>query len=187
MSPITHFLIGWLVATPKKLTYRERNIIAFAGVIPDLDGFGIIAEVLTQNSSYPLLWWSDYHHILGHNISFAVLVTLLALIFSKQRFLVAFLTFISFHLHLLGDLVGSRGPDGYQWPIPYLLPFSNTWQLTWSGQWELNAWPNFLVTIVALFLTFWLARKRGYSPVGIFSYSADKNFIDTLRNRFPIN
>lgn len=114
MSPITHFLIGWLVATPKKLTYRERNIVAFAGIIPDLDGLGIVAEVLTQNSSYPLLWWSDYHHILGHNIGFAVLVTLLALIFSKQRFLVAFLTFISFHLHLLGDLVGSRGPDGYQ-------------------------------------------------------------------------
>ncbi len=186
MSPITHFFIGWLVATPTKLTNKERALIAFAGAIPDLDGLGIIAESLTENTTYPLLWWSDYHHILGHNIGFGLLVTLLAAFFSTHRFLTAILTFISFHLHLLGDLVGSRGPDGYQWPIPYLLPFSSSWQLTWSGQWELNAWPNFLITSIALFLTFFLAYKRGYSIVGIFSLSADKVFVDTLRKRFPI-
>ncbi len=27
------------------------------------------------------------------------------------------LVLFSFHLHLLGDLVGARGPDGDQWPI----------------------------------------------------------------------
>lgn len=187
MSPITHFFIGWLVATPTKLNNQERTIIAFAGVIPDLDGLGIIAEFLTQNTSHPLLWWSDYHHILGHNIGFALLVTLLSTLFSTHRFLTAILTFISFHLHLLSDLVGSRGPDGYQWPIPYLLPFSSSIQLTWSGQWALNAWQNFLITGITLFFIFFLAHRRGYSIIGIFSLSADKIFVDTLRKRFPIN
>jgi hypothetical protein len=50
----------------------------------------------------------------------------------------------------IGDLVGSRGPAGYQWPIPYLLPFSNSWHWTWKGQWALNAWPNILITIIAV-------------------------------------
>jgi hypothetical protein len=185
MSPITHFFIGWLVATPTKLNSRERSIIAFSGVIPDLDGLGIVAEVLTKNTAYPLLWWSDYHHILGHNIGFALLVLLLATWFSTHRVLTAVLAFISFHVHLLADLVGSRSPAGYQWPIPYLLPFSSSWQLTWSGQWQLNAWPNFLVTGIALFLILFLAHKRGYSIVGVFSLSADKAFVDTLRKRFP--
>lgn len=187
MSPITHFLIGWLVATPTKLNHRERTIIAFAGVIPDLDGVGILAEVLTKNTSTPLLWWSDYHHILGHNIGFALLVTLLAALFSTNRLLSASLTFLSFHLHLLGDLVGSRGPDGYEWPIPYLLPFISSWQVTWSYQWALNAWPNFVITGIAIVLIFFLAYKRGYSIVGIFSLSADKVFVDTLRKRFKFN
>ncbi|MBI4852194.1 MAG: metal-dependent hydrolase [Acidobacteria bacterium] len=184
MSPITHFFIGWLVATPSKLTPKERAIIAFAGVMPDLDAAGIIAEVLTKNSDHPLLWWSDYHHILGHNIGFALLVTILAVIFSTHHLLTALLTFISFHLHLLGDLVGSKGPDGYQWPIPYLLPFSSSWQLVWSGQWQLNAWQNFLITGIVMIFIFFLAYKRGYSIVGIFSLSADKIFVDTLRKRF---
>lgn len=184
MSPISHFLIGWLVATPTKLTSKERTIITLAGVIPDIDGIGIIAELVTRDTSYPLFWWTNYHHILGHNIGFAILVTIITFIFSTNKWLAALLTWCSFHLHLLGDLVGSRGPDGYQWPIPYLLPFSNSWQLTWSRQWQLNAWPNLLITGVCLSLIFFLANKRGYSPVGIFSLSADKVFIDTLRKRF---
>lgn len=79
--------------------------------------------------------------------------------------------------------MGARGPDGYQWPIPYLLPFSG-WFVAWDGQWALNAWPNFLVSFIALFLTFYLAWKRGYSPVEMFSKKADKAIVDTLRNRF---
>lgn len=29
-------------------------------------------------------------------------------------------------------MLGSRGPDGYQWPIPYLSPFSSAVQLSWK-------------------------------------------------------
>jgi inner membrane protein len=93
--------------------------------------------------------------------------------------------FFSFHLHLLGDVVGARGPDGYQWPLVYLWPFSDKWLLTWKGQWQLDAWPNFLITMLALFFTFYLAWNRGFSPVGIFSKKADNAFVETLRNRFP--
>ena len=71
----THFFAGWLVAsTAKDLTPRERGLIAFAGVAPDLDGLGIIGELATRNSAHPVTWYSDYHHVLGHNIGFALFV-----------------------------------------------------------------------------------------------------------------
>jgi hypothetical protein len=97
----------------------------------------------------------------------------------------AALAFLSFHLHLLGDLVGARGPDGYQWPIPYLLPFSRAWEWTWEGQWALNAWPNFALTIALLLATFFLAWKRGFSPLEILSARTDQGFVRTLRARVP--
>lgn len=134
MSPITHGLIGWLMANvSSKLTRREMAFITIAGIIPDIDGLGLIAEILTRNTSYPLLWRTEYHHIL-HNLGFAILVALIVFWFSTNRILPAVLAFASFHLHLPGDLVGAKGVDGDHWAIPYLLPFSNTWQLTWEHQ-----------------------------------------------------
>lgn len=185
MSPITHFLIGWVVANTGGLNRRERAVVAVAGVIPDVDGLGLVAEVLTRNSQHPLTWWSDYHHILGHNLGFSLLVMASGFLLAQQRWKTAALVLVSFHLHLLGDLVGARGPDGEQWPIPYLLPFSNAWQLTWGGQWVLNAWQNMLITGVALAVTLYLAWKRGFSPLEMFSAKADKTVVETLRRRFP--
>lgn len=187
MSPITHFFMGWVVAnSAPSLTRQERAMVTFASVVPDMDGLGIIAERLMQNSAHPLNWWSDYHHVLGHNIGFALVVTVIATIFAKQKVKTSLLVFLSFHLHLLADLVGARGPDGDQWPLPYLIPFSNKWQLTWSGQWALNAWPNFLITGALIALTLMLARRRGFSPLEIFSRKVDAIFVGTLRMRFPL-
>ena len=61
-----------------------------------------------------------------------------------KKWLAMGLAALSFHLHLLGDIIGAKGPEGYQWPIPYFQPFSNSLQITWEGQWAINAWPNSL-------------------------------------------
>jgi len=156
-----------------------------AGIAADADGLGFIAEELTRGWDRPLLWWTDYHHVLGHNIGFGLLMAVVSFGVATKRWKTAALVFLGFHLHLLADLVGARGPDGYQWPIPYLLPFSNAWQLAWQGQWALNAWPNFLITGAALVVTFYLAWRLGYSPLEMISASADKAFVETLRRRFP--
>ncbi len=187
MSPITHFFMGWAVAsTVPSFSKRERAFVTLASVVPDIDGLGIIAEKLTQNSSHPLNWWSEYHHILGHNIGFALLVSVMAAVFAQQKLKVLLLAFLSFHFHLLGDLVGARGPDGDQWPIPYLLPFSNHLQLTWSRQWALKAWPNMAITAVLIATTVVFARARGFSPLEMFSTRADSVFVRVLRIRFPL-
>lgn len=184
MHPTSHFLTGWLVANSSELNQRERAIVTFASVIPDIDSLGIIAEVATRGSTKPLLWWSEYHHVLGHNLMFGIAYALFGFTIAAKRWRTALLSFLSFHMHLLGDVVGARGPDGDQWPIPYLFPFSDTWKMTWEGQWALNSLPNVLITCIALALTFYLAWKQGYSPLEIFSAKADKAFVKTLRDRF---
>jgi inner membrane protein len=185
MSPVTHFLMGWAVASSSPaLTRRERAFVTWASVVPDLDGLGIIAEVATRHAAHPLSWWSEYHHVLGHNVGFALLVGTAAAIFAKHRFKTACLVLVSFHLHLLGDLVGARGPDGEQWPIPYLLPLSDQVQLTWSGQWALNGWPNLLLTAGLILAMVGVAVRRGISPLELFSAKAERSFVSALQNRF---
>ena len=187
MSPITHFLMGWAVAnSAPSLSKRERALVTWASVVPDIDGLGIIADRLTRYSNHPLNWWGDYHHTLGHNFGFAIVVAAIAAIFAKQRVKTALLVLLSFHLHLLADLVGARGPDGDQWPIPYLLPSSKHMQLAWSGQWALNAWPNMVITAGLIGMMLIWARQRGFSPLEMVSAKADALFVHALRTRFPL-
>jgi inner membrane protein len=210
MSPVTHFFAGWLLASvsptgcPTTLTRREKALVVAAAVAPDIDGIGIIPELLTRNTSHPLLWFSQYHHSL-HTLAFALFCTLAAYIIAgpmadftfgpviqgrrlpSHPWLTAFLVFISFHLHLLCDLIGARGPDGEQWPIPYLKPFSNAPQLTWHGQWPLNAWQNFAITGFFLLATFWIAWRYAASPLELVSQPANRALTRTLRQRFSSN
>ena len=184
VSPITHFLSGWVLATGAGLERRDRLFVTLAGVIPDVDGFGLPFEMLTRSSAHPITWWSDYHHVLAHNVGFALLTAVAVLVLSTRKWATVVLALLSFHLHLFEDLVGARGPDGHQWPIPYLLPFSNGCQWLWRGQWALNAWPNFVLTLFLLGVTLYYAWKEGHSPLGLFSVRADAAFVQTLRRRF---
>ncbi len=184
MSPATHFLVGWMVANTGGLERRERVAVALAGIAPDLDAFGAIPEMLTRNTAHPLPWFSRYHHILGHNIAAALVVAAICFAVAKRRWRTASLALLSFHLHLLGDIVGAKGPEGYGWPVPYLLPFSDKWQLVWSHQWPLNGWQNFAISGVLLVATFYLAWLRGFSPLEMLSARADAAFVGALRQRF---
>jgi hypothetical protein len=184
MNPITHLLVGWGVANIAPLKRRERTCVTFSGVAPDLDGLGILVDAATRDFASPTAWWGTYHHILGHNIAFGMVLCAATCALAERRASAVILALVSFHLHLLGDIVGARGPDGEQWPIPYLLPFSDSWQLVWSGQWELNAWPNFAITALLLSVAFFLAWRRGYSPLELISWRADRAFVGALRSRF---
>src|SRR5260370_9763631 len=169
MSPVTHFLAGWVVAGATSLRRREKAAVVFAAVAPDLDGLGDISELFPRTSAHAVLWFSKYPHAL-HTLAFALVVTLAAFLLSvtanfrfgpniQGHFIpsrprtTALLAFLSFHLHLLCDLAGSRGPDGDSWPIPYLRPFSSALHLTWQGQWPLNGWQNFAITGALLVAT----------------------------------
>ena len=187
MNPITHALSGWCLAEAvPQLETRDRALIVASAIAPDVDGFGMLPELLTRDSRDPLLWWTEYHHMLAHNLLFACIAAAIGawLASARNRVRIALLVFAGVHLHLIEDVAGSRGPDGYQWPIPYLYPFSDSVSIAWDGQWFLNAWQNIVITIVLLAVTFVLATRRGYSPLSFFSRRGDAAFVATLRRRF---
>jgi inner membrane protein len=185
MNPVTHLLISWLFAEiPRSLSRKDKAAIIVVGVLPDIDGIGAIAEHFTRDKADPLLWFAQYHHML-HNVSFGLEVAAIASLFARRRLLVGSLGFLAFNVHIVCDVIGSRGPDGYQWPILYLFPFSRTPELTWYGQWPLNSWPNFAITLLTILAALWLARERGYSVVMLFSQKADAAIVETIRRRFP--
>lgn len=93
----THFFAGWLVGVAPNLSRRERALVAFAGVVPDLDGLGIVAETITADSAHPLPWYSLYHHVLGHNLGFALLVAAASWALARRRARTTILVLASFH------------------------------------------------------------------------------------------
>lgn len=185
MSPVTHFLASWTLASFPRLERRDVVLVTLAGVAPDVDGLGAIPELLTRHSSHPLDWFTRYHHLLAHNLLFAIVIAIVVFTFSKRRWLTAMLALVAVHLHFLMDVLGSRGPDGYNWPIPYLAPFSSRVQIFWSGQWALNSWQNIAITCGLLTLIVVRALQTGRSPVEIFSPAADKQVVAALRRRSP--
>jgi inner membrane protein len=184
MSPVTHFLLGWAVASATPLSPRGRLLVTVAGVIPDVDALGLGAEILTKNTAHPLLWWTDYHHTVGHNLWFGLLgAAVAAWLCRPQAARVALLFLASFHLHLLGDIVGARGPDGI-WSITYLWPYRQDWVWAWQGQWKLNSWPNLLLTAALIFHALRHAWRHGVSPLEFISVKTSKVLVQTLRQRF---
>ena len=177
MSPVTHGLLSWLIADALPTDRRGRLAVTLAGLAPDLDGFGYPFEAVWGDK---LPWFSPYHHQLCHNGLAAFVFAFLAWLWCRRDWRVGVAALATAHLHLLCDLIGARGPDGYDWPIPYFQPFGSG-ELSWSGQWALNAWPNVVITLVALMWVTWLATRRGRSPVELLSLRADAVVVGRLR------
>jgi hypothetical protein len=175
-----------MVANAAKLSNRDRAIVALAGVAPDIDGIGLAVEFATRGNADPVLWYSNYHHVLAHNVTFASLCYLLAFGLAQRRCVTGALAFLAVHVHLLGDLLGSGALDGYPWPIPYLAPFSDAWQMVWSGQWALSSWQNKLITVLLMTVALYLAWRRAFSPLSLIWPRGDRVFVKTLRARFGV-
>jgi len=181
MNPITHFLISWNISALSVAEKRDRILITLGGMLPDIDGLGIIGDIVFP-TSHQWYYYHEYHHKVTHNITAAIIGMLATLLLAKRRLFTAFLFLMVFHLHLLCDLIGARGPrESDIWSIPYFIPFNSALNLSWKYQWELNGWQNFVITIVMFGMVFILAWKKGFSPLEIFSAKADKLFVQTIR------
>jgi inner membrane protein len=184
MSPITHLLASWVVAAKTTDNPRDCRLVTLAGLAPDADGLGLVVDMIkngiNQTESYH--YYQTYHHSLLHGIPGAVAVAFLAAAFARRRARVFLLALSVFHLHLLCDWLGSRGPEpGDVWPIFYCAPLSNHPVWLWRGQWRLDGWQNRIITLALLAWTFRIALKQGESVVGVFSRRADCVFVSTIR------
>ena len=82
-----------------------------AASAPDLDGLSLLGG-----------WecYYDWHHVLMHNLPFAVILAALLACFSRPK-LTAFAVYFGLvHLHFALDLLGS----GSDWGVDYWRPFS---------------------------------------------------------------
>lgn len=174
MNPITHGLIGWGFAQAAEIDRRDRFLVFAAGLVADLDGLTVVRPDL-----YRL-----YHHTLFHNAPTALAVTAIVLCAARRRLVTALLAGLAFHVHLACDYVGSAGPDGVPWSLPYLYPFVENASWYWNPyQWRLDAWPNFAVTGVFLALAIFVAVRFDRTFLEFLSPALDRRICETIRAR----
>lgn len=183
MSPLTHLLASWTLAAGTTRNARDCRLVTLAGIAPDLDGLGLVVDLVNGLLDRPVTFlYAEGHHWWLHGFAGALAVAGLLTCFGRDKGRVLGLCLLSFHLHLLGDLVGARGPDPTDiWPLHYFGPFSREPVWSWSGQWALNAWPNRLFTLVLLGPCLIWPVKLGHSVVGVFHRRADAAVVATLR------
>ena len=184
MSPVTHFVGSWIIAAATTDNTRDRNLVTLAGILPDADGLGIFLDL--ARSAYSghdsFFYYQYYHHYLTHGWPAAILFTALLNCFARRHLRTALLCFLVFHLHLLCDLIGSRGPSPADiWPIYYGEPLFHHPVFAWRGQWSLSGWQNFVFFSIILLAELWLATRRGHSFFGIFNKKLDEIFVQVLR------
>jgi hypothetical protein len=188
MSPITHFLASWALADAAGLRDRDQALVTWCGVLPDVDGLGVVVDGANKFLGRPDSWYfGQFHHALLHGVFAAIVIPLVLSVFAVNKVRVFLVGIAAVHLHFLCDIVGSRGPGADDlWPIRYLAPFSERLTVQWSGQWPLNAWPNIVFTILLLTFGFYRAIDGGYSPVGAVSARADRAFVRAVQARWRI-
>ncbi len=183
MSPITHILVGWTALERALPNRRDKAIVATAGVLPDLDGLGIVIDFATRTLGLAETdYYQTFHRLYGHGLAAALVFAFIAYAVAHRRLMTAALSLVAVHLHFACDLLGSRGngPDDI-WGIWYFAPFSTAHEIAWSGQWPLVGWQNMLITAVLIAITLERASRRGYSPLVILSPAADRELVAVLR------
>lgn len=174
----THALLTWILVESGQLPHRrDRLLVLAAGVAPDLDALSILAG----HDCY-FAW----HRTLLHHGLAAAGFALLASACARQRLRTGLLALAATHLHFLCDLVGSAGPDGFRWPVPYLVPFVSRSEhpgFVVAWQWGLSSWQNLLVTIAALAACIGFAVARGRT---LFEFwpRLDATLVTVARRRF---
>ena len=174
----THALASWLVAEAgPNFLRRERALVLAAGLAPDLDALTLLGGVE---------FYQRWHHVILHNVLAAVLCSSLFALLARAgaRAATYALSLIAYHLHMACDLLGSAGPDGSIWSIPYFLPFSRR-ELSWDGQWGLGSWQNVAITVALLVVSWTVAVRRGRTLIESISLRADTAIVEVLRRRWP--
>lgn len=106
MSPVTHFFASWLLASAPRLDRRDVTLITVAGIAPDVDGLGIFPELLTRTSAHPLNWFSQYHHVLAHNLPFALATAGAIFLLARRKWLTSVLGLVAVHFAFLNGYLG---------------------------------------------------------------------------------
>jgi len=139
----------------------------FAATAPDLDGLAIVAG---RDA------FETYHHVVGHNLFFGVMVAAVLAAWSTHKGTMAPLALGLFHLHLVMDSFGS----GCDWGISYLWPLvRREWVNPW--RWEFFSWQNLVAPYGLVLVTIVIAVRQGRTPLETFAPSLDRQLVGLAR------
>src|SRR4029079_1025852 len=147
----THILSGWCAASLLKLTPRERLCAMIAASAADVDGLSYLFGEGT---------FQTYHHLLCHNLLWAVVVAVVLVQFSTHKPKAFVLYLLLAHLHLVMDYFGS----GPLWPIYYLWPFNGRFYFVNKDGWPFTSWQNTSIAAALLAWTIGIAYRQGRTP-----------------------
>jgi len=168
-----HLAISWLIGH-RLSERRDRRLVTWAGVALDLDALSLLGGVAA---------YTQYHHVIAHGLIAAVVGTALWTTFARQRWKVAALSLVTFHVHILSDLVGS-GAQGTPWAVYYFWPFSwHEWFIPWG--WDLASPTNAFIWLAAVAVTVKIAlvHDRTFGEAFL-PARADAAVVATLRRVF---
>jgi len=189
MQGPTHLMVSWYFAEAADVAApRDRRIVAWAGLMPDIDVLAYVGALLYYRFDKELAFenvWKEVHHRYTHNLAFVLVTGAIAYWLASARDArhkarVAMLAMTACALHNFLDVVGA-GPT---WPIYPLWPFPGPgWSATWS--WTIGDWQNIAIFVVLTVGMFVYARARGRSPMECFGDRADRWFCGVVRGEAP--
>ena len=163
----THLLCGWCIGNGFQFTPRERLFCMLVSAAPDLDGLGIL---YSQDA-----YW-NWHHVLAHNLLFAMAGSGTCAVFSTHRIKAFIVYFLLVHLHFVMDLLGS-GPG---WGIYYFWPLGR-WMANNPYSWPLYSWQNMCFAAIFLCWVLAIAIYDGRTPLEAVMPELDVKLVKTLR------
>jgi len=190
MQGPSHLVLSWWFAESVGLrSARDRIIVAWAGLAPDIDVVAYVAALLYYRLDQGLAFenvWRVVHHRYTHGLGFVLMTGLVAYAFASKgggkagRAWIALLAMLASAIHNFFDLVGG----GADWPIYPLWPLSGAkWSAQWS--WGIGDWPNVAILSACLAGTLLYARIAGRSPLECFGARADRWLVRVVRQEKP--
>lgn len=176
-------MVSWYFAESADLdSGRDRAIVAWAGVAPDVDVLAYAGALLYYRFDKDLAFenvWQQVHHRYTHGLAFILVTGIVAWILasrSAHRLRVAALAVLASAIHNFCDLVAG-GPT---WPIYPLWPASDfQWHASWS--WTIGEWPNIVILFACLAGALLYAKYMGRSPLECFGNRADAWLVRVVR------
>lgn len=181
MAPQQHLVISWVLSNLGYDKRRDRIVATVCGVIPDIDGLGIIIDKILGDGSY--YYYMSWHRKVGHSIVGVLVVAVLAYLICNRKVLPALVAGLTYVTHLLLDLVGSGGPDGDIWGSWLFWPFSE-YELSVGWQWGLNSWQNTGITGAFIVMMIMIAAKKRRTVLEVISVRLDRYCIDLISRMF---
>ena len=163
-------MVGWLTGCALEHR-RDRILVTAASLMPDIDGLVILGGEAM---------YGQWHHTFGHNLFAGLACAAAAAVIARHRVRTAALVLVSFHTHLLCDLLGS----GSGWGIPWLWPWSpREWVFEPPFQWELVSWQNICTTVACMMAIALMGARHGRTIVEVVSLRADAAVVEVMQRR----